>query len=44
MPFQEIASIGHSALKFFSVSLYTDLMSDFYKKLQVASTFDTKVE
>ena len=42
---QEIPSIGRNVLEFFCAYLYTQFLSDLYKKkFQVASTYDTNVE
>ena len=41
---QENPSIGCNALQFFCVPLYTEFLSDLYKKFQVASTYYTIVE
>ena len=41
---KEIPSIGRNVLEFFCVSLYTEFLSDLYKKFQVASVHDTNVE
>ena len=41
----KILSIGRNVFELFCVTLYTDYLSDLYKKkLQVASTYDTNVE
>ena len=41
---QEIPTIGHNVFEFFCVCLYTEFLSDLYKKFQVASTYDTNAE
>ena len=40
----EILPIGCKALEFFYVAMYTNCLSDFHKKLQVASTYDASVD
>ena len=41
---QEIPSIGRNVLEFFCVPLSTNCVSDFHKKFQVTSTYDTNVD
>ena len=36
--------LGRNVLEFFCVPLYTEFLSDLYKKFQVASVHDTNVE
>ena len=41
---QKNSSLGRDVLELFCIHLYTEYLSDLFKKFQIASIFDTNVE